>query len=65
MKSTILFKKWDIILVPFPFTDLSSVKRRPFLVISPDDFNIKEDIVIAFITSNIPALIRSNDFKIN
>lgn len=64
MKSIIHYKKWDIILVPFPFTDLSAFKKRPSLIISPDSFNISEDIVIAFITSNLPSPIRQNDFKI-
>ncbi len=43
--------KWDIVLVPFPFTNLKSAKRRPALIISPGTYNQYEDIVIAFITS--------------
>ena len=29
----------DIVLIPIPFTDLSSQKRRPVIVISNDDYN--------------------------
>ena len=43
----------DIVLVPFPFTDLSAQKVRPALVISPDP--VGEDILLAFISSVIPA----------
>jgi len=32
-------RKWDIIIVPFPFTDLTTVKKRPALVVSPDNYN--------------------------
>lgn len=66
MKMTfmILYKKWDDILVPFPFTDLTSFKKRPSLIISPDSFNLNEDIVIAFITSNIILFRELTDFKI-
>jgi len=41
-------------LIPFPFTDLSSSKRRPGLVVSPDAFNDRaEDLVLAAITSHL------------
>lgn len=39
-----------IILTNFPFTDLTSVKRRPALVISTDNER-RTDVVVAYITS--------------
>ena len=43
----------SIILVPFPFSDLSSNKKRPALVVSNTEFNRKnEDVVCCLITSN-------------
>jgi len=43
----------DILLIPIPFTDLSSQKRRPVIVISNDAYNQKgEDIVVVAMTSN-------------
>ncbi|MFN8368408.1 MAG: type II toxin-antitoxin system PemK/MazF family toxin [Candidatus Kapaibacterium sp.] len=45
--------KFDIILVPFPFTDLTSSKKRPAIVVSPTAYNSSLDVVIAFVTSNI------------
>lgn len=54
MPSTIRYKRGDIVLVSFPFTDLSSSKRRPALVVSPDSFNeTTPDLVLAAITSQI------------
>jgi len=43
----------DILLVPVPFTDLSSQKRRPVIVISNDAYNQKTvDIVVVAMTSD-------------
>lgn len=41
--------KGEIILITFPFTDLSGSKLRPALVLASD----KEDITVAFITTNL------------
>ena len=54
MPSTTPYKRGDIVLVLFPFTDLTSSKRRPALVVSPDPFNDgMQDVVLAAITSQI------------
>jgi mRNA interferase MazF len=42
--------KGTLVLVPFPFTDFSTTKLRPALVLLDHD----PDIVIAFISSKIP-----------
>ncbi len=49
-----MYRQGDIVLIPIPFTDLSSSKKRPVLVLSNDDYNSKtEDIIVAAITSNL------------
>ena len=43
----------SVILVPFPYTDLSGSKKRPSLVISSNEFNNKnDDVICCLITSN-------------
>ncbi len=45
-----MYKFGTIVLIPFPFTDLTSTKLRPALIISRTDPK-GEDIVVVFITS--------------
>ncbi|MBX3059445.1 MAG: type II toxin-antitoxin system PemK/MazF family toxin [Anaerolineae bacterium] len=42
----------DIVLVPVPFTDLSSQKRRPVIVISTNQYNQQSpDMIVVAMTS--------------
>lgn len=44
----------EIILVPFPFTDLSTAKKRPAVVISSPAYNAERpDLIIMAVTSQI------------
>jgi mRNA interferase MazF len=45
------FQKGDIVVVPVPFTDNKTVKRRPAVVISNDDVHATGDVVIVQVTS--------------
>ena len=42
------FVKGDVVIIPFPFSDLSQSKRRPALVIAPLEGN---DAILCQITS--------------
>ncbi len=42
----------DVILVPFPFTDLSGTRVRPAVVVSAPSYNTAfPDIIVAMVTS--------------
>lgn len=46
------FKAFDVVAVPFPFTDRDATKRRPALVISNERFNQQHNqLVLAMITT--------------
>ena len=46
-------KYGDIVLIPLPFTDLSSYKQRPVIVVSNDEYNrTAPDMVVVAMTSN-------------
>ena len=52
-----MLKQGDIVLIPIPFTDLSSQRRRPVIIISNDAYNHKtDDIVVVAMTSNPTAV---------
>ncbi len=46
-----MYKQGDILLIPYPFTDLSKTKKRPVIVISKKTH--KGNYVVAKITSVI------------
>ncbi|MCW3111167.1 MAG: growth inhibitor [Segetibacter sp.] len=49
-----MYKQREIVLVPFPYSDLSSVKRRPVLIISNNSYNKRfPDTLVCVITSNL------------
>lgn len=46
-------KQGDIVLIPVPFTNLSSQKQRPVIVVSNDQYNQSSpDMVVVAMTSN-------------
>ena len=46
------FEPFDVVVVPFPFSDRQAERRRPALVVSSPDFNATHDhCVLAMITS--------------
>jgi mRNA interferase MazF len=54
MQSTMIYKQGDVLLVPFPYTDQSAVKRRPAVVLSGESYNrLHPDIILAPITSQL------------
>jgi len=52
------FSQGDIILIPYPYTDLSNTKKRPAIIISKDSNNNENYIVI-----KITSVIRNDLFS--
>lgn len=49
-----MIRQRDILLVPFPFSDLSGKKVRQVLMVSNDSYNESgEDVIVCAITSNL------------
>lgn len=64
------YKQGDIVVIRFPFSDLSGTKKRPALIISNEKVNQTGDYLMVQITSkersdNLSILIKKNDFVDN
>jgi mRNA interferase MazF len=53
--------KGRIVLVPFPFTDLTAAKLRPALILHEG----KEDVVVAFISSKVQSKLYEADVLVS
>lgn len=67
MSTGINIEQRSVVLLPFPFADLSENKKRPVLIVSNSGFNRKSpDVVCCLITSNPNAIgikISGNDME--
>ena|ERR1700733_14719543 len=62
-----MFKRGDIVVVPFPFVDRDKTKKRPALIISNKKVNSSRDYIMVQITSkekneSLSVEIQPNDF---
>jgi mRNA interferase MazF len=61
----IRYNRGDVILVPFPFSDQTTTKKRPAIIVSSDTYNsISQEIVIMAITGQIKGHIGVGEFLI-
>jgi len=58
---------WHVAIVPFPFTDRGTTKKRPALVLSHKRFNRHGHTILAMVTSAVhapwPGDVRVTDLK--
>jgi mRNA interferase MazF len=58
-----IIARGSVVLIRYPFTDLSSVKVRPAIVLTPDWLMPKvEDIIFLFVSSNVTHDLLPTDF---
>jgi mRNA interferase MazF len=56
MPTTTKYSFDDVVLVPFPFTDQTTTKKRPAVVVSSNSYNSsRPDLILMAVTSQIKA----------
>jgi len=46
------FRRGDVVLIPFPYTDLSASKTRPAVVVSSDTYHAaRSELLLAYVSS--------------
>ncbi len=57
------FRRGDVVLIPFPYTDLSATKTRPAVVISSDIYHsVRSEMLLAYLSSRITVADASLDY---
>ena len=56
--------KGKVVLVPFPFDDLSATKVRPAVCLT-EPIGLHQHVILAFITSRIPAPLLDTDLVLD
>ncbi len=60
------FQRGDVVLVPLPFSDLSTTKVRPAVVVSSDLYHATEpDLLMAALTSRVATATGPCDYLLN
>jgi mRNA interferase MazF len=60
------FEPGDVDLVPVPFTDFSTLKQRPCLVLSSLRFNrSRSDVILAAVTSRVEARPADDEYTLS
>ncbi len=65
MPPTTRYEFGDVVLVRFPFTDQSTTKKRPAIVVSSASYHReRSDLILMAVTSQIGAMRRTGDILV-
>ncbi len=60
------FQRGDVVLLPFPYTDLSTTKTRPAIVVSSTSYHaVRTELLLAYVSSQIGKAIPAIDHILN
>ncbi len=57
------FNRGDVVLIPFPYTDLSAIKTRPAVVVSSNTYHsFRSELLLAYISSQVSKMTAPLDY---
>jgi mRNA interferase MazF len=56
------YQRGDVVLIPFPYSDLSAAKTRPALIVSIDSFNASGEFLALYLTSQASTQPAGSDY---
>jgi mRNA interferase MazF len=60
------YQRGSVVLVRFPFTDLTGSKVRPAVIVTPNKYLAEsDDVLCAFISSSIPSALLPTDIPLH
>jgi mRNA interferase MazF len=60
------FQRGDVVLIPFPFTNLTATKTRPAVVVSSAAYQgVRSELLLAYVSSQIAKAIAPIDYVLN
>lgn len=58
-----VFRRGDVVLIPFPYTNLSASKTRPAVVVSSTTYhNIRSELLVAYVSSQLSKVHQALDY---
>ena len=56
------YQRGEVVLLPFPFTDLSATKTRPAVVVSSEIYHrVRSELLLAYVSSQVTKAHRDLD----
>ncbi len=56
-------KRGDVVLIPFPYTDLSATKTRPAVVVSSELYHaVRSELLLAYLSSRLSSVDAELDY---
>lgn len=60
------YQRGDVVLIPFPFTDLTATKTRPAVVISSSSYHqARPELLLAYVSSQVAKADQSIDYVLS